>query len=188
MGNAFFPCMSSPPVTLDAGTRHRFILKREVPMSQTSLLPDPVTDHLLTLLRRDLTAFEGEVLALTSDADLWRCLPGISNSVGNLALHVAGNLRHFVGGVLAGDGYVRDRDAEFARRAGSRAEILDELRKARTVVEATLPGLTESQLTEPFPLAIEGQRFPTRVFLLRLAVHLAYHLGQANHLRRILNA
>lgn len=156
-------------------------------MSQISIPPDPVTDHLLTLLRRDLAAFEAEVLAMPTDTDLWRRLPGISNSVGNLALHVAGNLQHFVGGVLAENGYVRDRDAEFARREGSRVEVVQELQNARAAVEATLPALTESQLAEPFPFAIEGQRFPTRVFLLRLAVHLAYHLGQANHLRRILN-
>src|SRR2546422_8525585 len=48
----------------------------------------------------------------------------ISNCAGTLALHLGGNIQFFVGAVLAGTGYVRDRDAEFARRDVPRAELL----------------------------------------------------------------
>ena len=44
------------------------------------------------------------------DETVWRTLPGVPNSAGNLALHVAGNLQHFVGAVLGGSAYVRDED------------------------------------------------------------------------------
>jgi hypothetical protein len=74
------------------------------------------TEQLRAVMVRDLRAAAREVEAYGSDAALWRAVPGVSNSGGMLALHLAGNLRHFIGAVLGGTGYVRDREAEFARR------------------------------------------------------------------------
>ena len=52
------------------------------------------------MMARELTTLKQEIEAYGSDADVWRTPPGITNSAGTLALHLAGNLRHFVGGVL----------------------------------------------------------------------------------------
>ena len=79
-----------------------------------------MTDDLRRLLVRELEAFAREVELFPDDASLWKTLPGVTNSAGNLALHVCGNLKHYLGGVLGGSGYVRNRDPEFASRAGSR--------------------------------------------------------------------
>lgn len=146
----------------------------------------PLAADLLVLFRRDLTAFEREVALFPDDDALWRTRPGFANSAGNLALHVAGNLRHFVGAVLGGTGYVRDREAEFGRRAGPRAQVAAELRAALADLEAGLPALPPAALEAPFPVAVAGIQPPTGRFLLHLAVHLAFHLGQAGTLRRIL--
>ena len=143
-------------------------------MPQIPAPPDPVTDHLLTLLRRDLAAFEAEVQALHQEADLWEKAPGATNAVGNLALHVAGNLQHFVGCVPTGSGYVRNRADEFARSSGSSADVMGELQKAKLAVDTVLPKLTTRQLAETFPVSIDGQSYPPQVFLLRLRVHLAF--------------
>jgi len=145
---------------------------------------DPVTDHLQTLLLRDLDAFQAEIAALPDDAALWRRLPGMPNAMGNLALHIAGNLQHFVGAILGGSGYLRNREQEFAQNAGTRAELAQELARARLAVETVLPGLDGETLGRDFPVPIDGIHLPTQVFLLRLSVHLAYHLGQVNVLRR----
>ena len=66
------------------------------------------------------------------------------------------------------------------------AEILAEIDAALADIESILPGLTPAQLASPFPVEIEGRTIPTRIFLWRLAVHLAYHLGQAVTVRRAL--
>ncbi|MFM7154524.1 MAG: hypothetical protein ACKOZV_10415 [Bacteroidota bacterium] len=50
------------------------------------------------ILVRDLNAMAGEV-ADTPDEYLWEALPGVINPVGTLALHICGNLRHFIGAV-----------------------------------------------------------------------------------------
>jgi len=146
----------------------------------------PFAADLLILFRRDLRCFMREVAAFPDDATLWRSLPGIANSAGNLALHVAGNLRHFVGGVLGESGYLRQRELEFSRREGSRAEVCALLERAAAEVEAGLRALTEESLAQPYPQAVMGHQPPTGRFLMHLAAHLAFHLGQAGYLRRAL--
>ena len=146
----------------------------------------PLSADLLILFRRDLACLGREVAAFPDDVTLWRTLPGISNSAGNLVLHVAGNLRHFVGAMLGGTGYARDRDREFARREGTRAELIAELERTASDVETGLQALTEAALAAPYPAPMAGHQLPTTRVLLQLAAHLAFHLGQAGYLRRAL--
>lgn len=146
----------------------------------------PLAADLLILLRRDLRCFICEIEAFPDDATLWQTVPGISNSAGNLALHVAGNLRHFVGAVLGGTGYVRDREREFARQEGTRAEVIAPLEAAAIEIEAGLSALRAEALALPYPQVLLGHQPATGRFLLHLATHLAFHLGQAGYLRRAL--
>jgi len=138
------------------------------------------------LLLRELAAFGREVEAFPDDAALWKTLPGTTNSAGNLALHVSGNLKHYVGAVLGHSGYVRNREAEFATRGGARGDVSRELREAAEVVARVLPGVSDAVLAAPFPEAVGGITPRCDRFLMHLATHLAFHLGQASYLRRIL--
>lgn len=135
------------------------------------------------LLVRELRAFQREILLFPDDAAVWATLPGITNSAGNLALHVAGNLRDFVGRVLGGLPYIRDRDDEFGRRTGTREEVVTALEAAIGAVEQT--PLDQGREGE-FPERPGGYRVEMRLFLMHLCVHAAYHLGQAGYLRRAL--
>lgn len=146
----------------------------------------PFAADLLVLLRRDLRCFMREVALFPDDAALWATAPGIANSAGNLALHVAGNLRHFVGVALGGTSYVRQRELEFTQRAGTCAEVIAELEAAAIDMEAGLEALSMASLTKPFPVAVGGHQPATGRLLLHLATHLAFHLGQAGYLRRAL--
>src|SRR2546425_8219768 len=76
------------------------------------------------ILARDLKALRREVEAYPEERDLWRTAPGVANPGGNLTLHCAGNLQHFIGGVLGGSGHVRGRDAEVGPRGVPRAALL----------------------------------------------------------------
>jgi hypothetical protein len=143
-------------------------------------------DDVRRLLTRDLAAFAREVELFPDDESLWRTLPGITNSAGNLALHACGNLRHFVGAVLGRTGYVRDRPAEFATRSGRREDVARELRSTADLVAKVLPEVPPSALEAPFPEAHDGVRLPCRLFLMHVSIHLAFHLGQAGYLRRAL--
>lgn len=143
-------------------------------------------DAVRVMMLRDLRALDRQVAAYPDDASLWLTPDGISNSGGNLALHMAGNLRHFVGSVLANNGYVRDRDAEFERKGLSRAEVRAEIAKAIKDVESAFDVITATQMKSEYPLPIRERRLLTADFLMHLAVHLTYHLGQVDYHRRLL--
>jgi len=140
--------------------------------------------ELSLLTRRELDAFAREVELFPDDQSLWKTLPGVSNSAGNLARHVCGNLKHFVGAVLGGTGYVRHREQEFAAREGTRADVAAELRETRELMGRILPGLTPEVLEAPYPEAVGGVVPRCDRFLIHLAVHIGFHLGQAGYVRR----
>jgi hypothetical protein len=143
-------------------------------------------DDVRRLLTRELAAFAREVELFPDDESLWKTLPGVTNSAGNLALHVCGNLQHFVGAVLGGTGYVRKRPAEFSTRAGRREDVARQIRETIPVVAAALGRVPESALAAPYPEPHDGVQLPCGRFLLHICIHLAFHLGQAGYLRRAL--
>ena len=144
-----------------------------------------VTTNIAQLLSRELEGFKREVALFPDDETVWTTVPGVTNSAGNLALHVAGGLQYLVGALLGGTGYVRNRQAEFGRRSGTRSELVAELDKAAVVVREVLPRLPESALAAELPEPVMGMRFRTDLFLLHLCAHAAFHLGQAGYIRRI---
>lgn len=150
-----------------------------MPFSDTDHLAAPVRAVLL----RDLAAFRREIEAYPDDDSLWALPPGLPNSAGTLALHVAGNVQHFIGVILGGTGYLRDRAAEFGDRRVARAELLQGLRAAEDAVRGTLDGRA---LPEQYPGPIGGAGMTVRTdeWLVHLAVHLTYHLGQVDYHRR----
>lgn len=145
-----------------------------------------LTNRLRLLYVRELRTFEREIALFPDDESMWKTTPGVTNSAANLGWHVCGNLQHFVGRNLGGTDYVRHRELEFTRRAGSRAELVRELRKTADVVEQVLPTLPDDSLGRPYVEAVAGITLETGLFLLHLGAHLAFHLGQAGYLRRIL--
>jgi hypothetical protein len=137
------------------------------------------------VLTRDLRALRREVEAYPDERDLWRAAPGISNPGGNLVLHLAGNLQHFVGRVLGRTTYVRNRDAEFARRDVPRAELLQEVDRTIAAVETGLARLADSDMIVGFPEPVGKHKLSTADALLHLMTHCAYHLGQVDYHRRL---
>jgi uncharacterized damage-inducible protein DinB len=148
--------------------------------------PHGITPVLRTFLVRELKAFAREIEMFPDDELVWKTVPGVTNSAANLVLHVCGNLQHYLGAVLGGTGYVRNRDVEFSRTSGTRAELAQEIRAAIAAVEQTLPRVSEAALDREYPEQVGGLTLNTGQFLLHLSVHLAHHLGQAGYLRRIL--
>ena len=142
--------------------------------------------NLSILLLRELATFERELALFPDDDTLWKTVPGTANPPGNLALHVAGNLQHFVGAVLGGTGYVRNRELEFSRRSATRGDVAAELQAAAGAVRRVLPGLSEERLAAIYPEKLNGLSIRTDRFLMHLCAHAGYHLGQAATLRRIL--
>ena len=140
-----------------------------------------------TILQRELAAVRRSVEAYPDDATLWIERAGLPNTGGTLVLHIAGNLQHYVGALLGRTGYVRDRDAEFARRDVPRDELLAEIDAASDAVDRGLSQLSDDDhaLVGPYPERVAGREVATGDFLVHLASHLAYHLGQLDYHRRV---
>lgn len=145
----------------------------------TSLLSD-----LAVLFQRDLDTLAREISAYPDDASLWVIVPGQPTSGGNLALHLVGNLRHFIGAALGHTGFLRDRPSEFATKDIPRETLLESIRIATEEVAAALTSLPPSRLSEPFPLDLGGAHPTLQAMLLHLSTHLAFHLGQLDYHRR----
>jgi uncharacterized damage-inducible protein DinB len=137
------------------------------------------------ILDRDLRALRREVEAYPDESGLWQEVPGVSNVAGTLVLHLAGNIQHYIGALLGNSGYVRSRPAEFARRRISRVELLREIEAARSAVKAALSGPSAPDLEAEFPETVGGARVNTGDYLVHLATHFAYHLGQVDYHRRV---
>jgi hypothetical protein len=146
--------------------------------------PDLAAD-VAAILDRDLRALRRELEAYPDERLIWKQVPGLPNSAGTLALHLAGNLQHYIGAQWAGTGYVRDRDAEFARRDVPRAELVAEIEGARKAVAAGLERIDGQELEREYPMAIVGARVRTAEYLVHLCTHFTYHLGQLDAHRRI---
>jgi len=140
---------------------------------------------IAAIICRELRTLERELNAYPREEQIWELPAGLPNSGGTLALHAAGNLQHFVGTVLGGTSYVRDRDAEFSRRNVPRSELIEELRNADRVVREILPAMEAERFAETYPLPVANRRVNTGEFMTHLAVHLAYHAGQLNYHRRV---
>jgi uncharacterized damage-inducible protein DinB len=145
-----------------------------------------VRSSLIEFYERDLRRLKDEIGLYTNESDLWIVKSGISNSAGNLCLHLLGNLNHFIGAVLGKTGYVRDRDSEFALKNVPRAELNTRIDQTIEVVKTALEQLSSEDFYADYPLAYNGKVMETQNMLLHLLAHLNYHLGQVNYHRRLL--
>lgn len=141
---------------------------------------------LAAVFEKDLKKLREEVLQYDSEDLLFAKAEGITNSGGNLAMHLCGNLRHFIGAVLGNSGYVRNRSEEFEGRF-DREKIIADIDESRAIVKTTLESLTETDQTKIYPQNVFGSEMTVGYFLMHLLGHLNYHLGQINYHRRLIS-
>ncbi len=142
--------------------------------------------ELAALYSRDLTRLVQELSAFPDTATLWQTRAGITNSAGNLALHLEGNLREFIGRLLGKLDYVRDRPREFSDSGIEKADLIARLSAVRDEIPLVVAGLSDDDLAADYPQIYGGMTLSTRQMLIHLEGHLSYHLGQIDYLRRLL--
>jgi len=145
-----------------------------------------LNEVLIQLYERDLKKVRAEIEQYENEADLWETADGISNSGGNLCLHITGGLQYLIGAVLGETGYVRDREAEFTEKSVPRDQLLARIDTTIDSVTSTLAKLTTADFEKPYPLDILGHPMTSEFFVTHLVGHVNYHLGQINYHRRIL--
>ncbi len=129
--------------------------------------------HLQTEYRTKLRA---AVEALPADALWWRANEQ-SNSVGNLLMHLNGNVRQWILSGVGGAPSTRDRAGEFDARSGQSAEaLLSQLGRTLDEVDVVLAGLTAEDLSTT--RTIQGRDITVFEAVYHVVEHFAMHMGQ----------
>lgn len=139
------------------------------------------------LLIRDLGKLRNEIEQYQDESKIWHTEKSISNSAGNLCLHLVGNLNTYIGTVFGKTDYIRNRDLEFSQKDVPKSTLLKMIDDTILVVEQSLEKVNDAQLEEEFPLLIWQEKTSTAFVLMHLTTHLTYHLGQVNYHRRLLD-
>jgi uncharacterized damage-inducible protein DinB len=140
-----------------------------------------LSTSFLTKSRRYLgteyrTKIRAAVEALPTEAVWWRANDS-SNSVGNLLLHLSGNVRQWILSGVGGAADARYRAAEFsAREGGDAATLLAGLDATLTEVDAVLARLTSDDLMST--RTIQGRDVTVFEAVYHVVEHFSFHLGQ----------
>jgi uncharacterized damage-inducible protein DinB len=128
------------------------------------------------LLTEYRTKIRLAVEALPEDALWWRANDE-SNSVGNLLLHLTGNVRQWMVSGVGGAPDIRHRAAEFAATDGPpRTELLANLNHTLDEVDRVLGALTPESLLER--RTIQGRDVTVLDAIFICVEHFSMHLGQ----------
>ena len=146
-----------------------------------------LNESLKQIFIRDLNKLHDEINAYNNESNIWIIRDHISNSAGNLCLHLTGNINHFIGAQIGQTGYVRHRELEFTLKDIPRAELIRNIESTIRVVDSVLDQISAEQFAAEFPIQVFGFPMSTEYFLIHLATHLSYHLGQINYHRRLLD-
>ena len=138
------------------------------------------------LYERDIRRLIDEITLFKNEENLWRSFGSIKNSGGNLALHIIGGLNYLIGATLSQNGYVRNRDQEFTSKGIAREQIIEQLEELIPMINKTVNRLTPEQLASSYSIYFDKENATNSYVLTQLLLHLNYHLGQVNYLRRAL--
>ena len=136
------------------------------------------------LLQVHLPRIEACMRELSPAQIWWRANPA-SNSVGNLALHLAGNVRQWIVSGLGGAPDHRQRDLEFSEHGPMpRRILLTRLRKAVRDADRVMGKLNEAALARTY--SIQGFRVTGLHAVFHVAEHFSQHTGQIILLTKLL--
>jgi hypothetical protein len=142
---------------------------------------------LKSLFLRDLAKLKTEIELYKDEHNIWLIDKQVSNTAGNLCLHLVGNLNAYIGAEFGKTGYIRNRPLEFSLKDVPRTELLKSIDDAILMISTSFDKITEQQLADEYPQEVAAGKVSSGYFFTHLASHLAYHLGQVNYHRRLLD-
>lgn len=142
-------------------------------------------ETLKSLFNRDLNQLKVEIESYQNESQLWVIDKNISNSGGNLCLHLIGNINTYIGAEIGKTGYIRNRPLEFSLKDIPKSQLINKIEQTILVVNNALDIVTEADLETIYPQIVFEKEMTTGFFLVHLSTHLAYHLGQINYHRRL---
>ena len=153
-------------------------------MSSTVELAVNFNTYAQTKLSDSLRQIE-KCLNLLSVEQVWHRPNDVSNAIGNLVLHLAGNVQQWIVAALGGEAFTRDRTAEFAQRAPLPTdEILGRLRETVERACDVIGGLTPDALSAR--VTIQGYNVTGLEAVFHVVEHFSLHTGQIVYATKLL--
>jgi len=144
-------------------------------------------NDLITFFENELNNLITEIGLYNNEENIWRIEKNISNSAGNLTLHLIGNLHTFIGKEIGKTKYVRNREIEFTQKKVPRIELIKSINTALDMVKTSLLFITNNELKNDYPILKFSKVKTNEYLLVHLIKHLTYHLGQINYHRRLID-
>lgn len=157
--------------------------------SATASAPTKMSDFAvvrsgLSVYFRMIQAKVHELTGPLSTEQLWARPYAYGNSIGNLILHLTGNLNYYIGTQIAGTGYVRQRDLEFRDTGKAKDELLRNFDQAIETVVATLAAQSDDDWAATYFGELESEAHTRFSAFVRCAGHASHHIGQIIYLQR----
>ncbi|MBV1924739.1 MAG: DUF1572 domain-containing protein [Flavobacteriaceae bacterium] len=146
-----------------------------------------LADDLMKIFEKDFNQLINEIDSYKNEENLWILDKEIKNSAGNLCLHLIGNLNHFIGAELGFTDYIRNRELEFSKKNVPKEQLKKQIEDTKQVVIVALSQMNGYDFEKIYPLIVFGTQMTTQFFIIHLSTHLAYHIGQINYHRRMLD-
>ena len=143
--------------------------------------------ELISFFEDDLNKLITELKLYKDEENIWRIEKNISNSAGNLSLHLIGNLHTFIGKEIGKTNYIRNRELEFSQKNVSRATLINSINDTIEMVKKSLLYLSDEGLKNDYPILKFSKVETNEYLLVHLIKHLTYHLGQINYHRRLID-
>lgn len=144
------------------------------------------TGELISFFENELDNLIQEIESYKNEENIWRIEKGISNSAGNLALHLVGNLHTFIGKEIGKTNYVRNRELEFTQKKVPKVELIKSVNTTKEMIIEALTSITNEELLKDYPVLKFAKAETNEYLLVHLIKHFTYHLGQINYHRRLI--
>ena len=149
---------------------------------------EQITDGFLSYARDRLADNLAQIercVGLLTVEQIWHRPNEVSNAIGNLVLHLSGNVRQWIMAGLDGQPDARDRPSEFARRDTiPTAEILNRLRETVQQAVHVISQLTAEELTQP--IKIQGYEVTGLQGVFHVTEHFSLHTGQIVYATKVI--
>ncbi len=143
--------------------------------------------HSTQLLESDFLPRIRTVVETLTDEQVWWRPNEASNSIGNLILHLSGNVNQWIVGGVGKQSVIRDRDREFDERSPiPRAELLGKLERTVSQASGVLALLDPSMLAEL--REIQGNNVTVLEAIYHVVEHFSMHTGQILMLAKMISA
>ncbi len=128
-----------------------------------------------------------KALTVVADDNIWKRPNDQSNAIGNLILHLCGNITQYAIASLGEQEDNRERDEEFTAKEGfSKEELLGKLNAVVTQAKGTISNASDKQMLRK--RAVQGFTFSGIGIVLHVVEHYSYHTGQIAFWVKLLKA